>query len=71
MQKNDDDLEGLLNTIKWFRNDIVMQFRLYKWAKVENITLHINTEITELKYNKIYKYLKVNETNEMNIIEKK
>ena len=55
--KINDDLEGLLSTVKRFRDDIEMQFWLNKCAKVsfkkgsqvksKNISLIINTEITE------------------------
>ena len=34
MQKNEDDLEGLLSTVKRFYDDIEMQFGLDKCVKV-------------------------------------
>ena len=72
----DDDLKGLLSTIKRFIDDIGMQFSLEKCVKVavkkgspiksKNITLYINTEITGLEHNKIYKYEGINEANGIN-----
>ena len=53
-----------------------MQFGLEKWAKVtfkkgslvksKNISRDMNTDITELKYDKTYKYLGNNEANGIN-----
>ena len=58
-----------------------MQFDLDKCAEVtfkkgppvtsKSIFLHINTEIAELQLNKIYKYLRFNETNGINHTMKK
>ena len=56
-KKNDDHLESLLNTLKTFSDNTVMQFGREKPTKVsfkkgsnvksKNITVNINTEITE------------------------
>ena len=53
--KNNDDLEGLLSTVKIFNDNLAMQFGLEKRAKVtfkkgspvnsENITLDINRKL--------------------------
>ena len=55
--KNDDDLESLLSTVKRFNDDIGIHFDLDYYANItfkkallvksKNITLEINTEITE------------------------
>ena len=60
--KNDEDLEGLLSTVKRFRDNIGMQFGQDKCAKFiykkgslvksKSITLNKNMEITELEHNK-------------------
>ena len=69
--KHDDDLEGLLSTVKRLSDDIMMQFGLDNCTKVtfrkvliiksKNITLDINRKIIELEHNKpinIYKLMK-------------
>ena len=71
MQKNDDDLEGLLATVKRFSDDINMEFGLDKCAKATfkrgrltsttSITLNDNTKIKDLDQEGAYKYLGVNE----------
>ena len=73
--KNDDDLKGLLSTVKRFSDDIEMQFGQGKYVKVtfkkdsqeksKNITLDINTIITEGEHNKTYKYFGINEANDI------
>ena len=60
--KHDDDLEGLLSTVKRLSDDIMMQFGLDNCTKVtfrkvliiksKNITLDINRKIIELEHNK-------------------
>ena len=74
--KNDDNLEGLLSTLKRFSDNIRKQSGREKCAKVtfkkgslvksKNISLDINTDITGLEHNKIYEYLKINEVNGIN-----
>ena len=58
-KKNDDDWDGLLNTVKRFSDDAEMQFSLEKFAKVtfkkglqvksKNTPFDINMEITDLE----------------------
>ena len=69
--RNDEELEGLLKTVKSFSDDIGMQFGLDKCAKAtfkrgklvdsENIILEVDTVIKELDQEGTYKYLGVNE----------
>ena len=69
--KDDSDLEGLLQTVKRFSDDIGMQFGLSKCAKATfkrgklvsatNIHLDLNTTIRELEQNDTYKYLGIDE----------
>ena len=70
--KNDQQLEGLLTTVKQFSNDICMEFGLDKCAKATfirgklkrstPITLDIDTTIKQLDPEDSYKYLGVNES---------
>ena len=74
--KNDQDLEGLLNTVKEFSNDIDMEFGLDKCAKVSfvrgklqktsSINPDIDTAIRDLDPEETYKYLGVNEGDGIN-----
>ena len=74
--KNDQDLEGLLNTVKEFSNDIDMEFGLDKCAKASfvrgkfqktsSINLDIGTVIRDLDPEGTYKYLGVNEGDGIN-----
>jgi len=74
--KDDQDLEGLLTTVKQFSQDIGMEFGLDKCAKASfvkgnltkttAITLDIDTTIRELDLDETYKYLGVNEGNGIN-----
>ena len=69
--RNDNELTGLLDTVKKFSDDIGMQFGLDKCAKVtfikgkivktENITLDVSTTIRELEQEGTYKYLGIQE----------
>ena len=69
--KNDDQLKGLLETVKRFSDDIGMEFGLDKCAKVtfkrgkitstSHINLDIDTQIKELEQEGIYKYLGIDE----------
>jgi len=69
--RNDNELTGLLDTVKKFSDDIGMQFGLDKCAKVtfikgkivkaENITLDVSTTIKELEQERTYKYLGIQE----------
>ena len=69
--KNDQDLEGLLDTVKEFSNDIGMEFGLDKCAKASfvrgklqktsSINLDIDTAIRDLDPQETYRYLGVNE----------
>ena len=75
-EKNKDDLEGLLSTVKRFSDDIGMQFGLEKCSKYafkkgseinsKEMTLDINTENTALEHNKTYEYLGINEAKGIN-----
>ena len=68
--KNDQQLEGLLTTVKEFSNDICMEFGLDKCAKATfkrgklissaGIKLDVDTTIKELDSEESYKYLGVN-----------
>ena len=74
--KNDQDLEGLLNTVKEFSNGIGMEFGLNKCAKASfvreklqktsSINLDIDTAIRDLNPEENYKYLGVNEEDGIN-----
>ena len=74
--KNLEYLEGLLNTVKEFSNDIGMEFGLDKCAKksfvraklqkTSSINLDIDTAIRDLDPEETYKYLGVNEGNGIN-----
>jgi len=74
--KNDQDLEGLLCTIKEFSDDIGMDFGFDKCAKAtfvrgklykkSSITLNMGTVIRELDSGETYKYLGVNEDDGVN-----
>ena len=74
--KNDQDLEGLLNTVKEFSNDIGMEFGLDKCAKASfvrgklqktlSINLDIDTAIRDLDPEETCKYLGVNEGDGIN-----
>ena len=74
--KNDQDLEGLLNTVKEFSNDICMEFGLDKFAKASfvrgklqktsSINLDIDTAIRDLDQEETYNCLGVNEGDGIN-----
>ena len=74
--KNDQDLEGLSNTVKEFSNDIGMEFGLdkstkksfvrVKLQKTSSINLDIDTAIRDLDPEETYKYLGVNEGDGIN-----
>ena len=74
--KNDQDLEGLFNTVKEFSNDIGMEFGLDKCAKASfvrgklqktsSINLDVNTAIRDLDPEETYRYLGVNEGDGIN-----
>ena len=74
--KNDQDLEGLLNTVKKFSNDIGMEFGLGKCAKASfvreklqktsSVNMDIDTAIRDLVPEETYKYLGVNEGDGIN-----
>ena len=71
--KDDDNLEGLLQTVKSFSDDIGMKFGLEKCAKATfikgkltnttSIELENDTTIRELEQEEVYKYLGINESN--------
>ena len=73
--RNDNELTGLLDTMKKFSADIGMQFGLDKCAKVtfmkgkivktENITLDVSNTIRELEQEGAYKYLGIKEAEEV------
>ena len=73
--KNDQQLQGLLNIVKQFSDDIRMEFGLDKCAKAtffrgkllkaKNITLDTATVIKDLKLEESYKYLGVTEGDEI------
>ena len=70
---NDKQLEGLLNTVKIFSDDIEMQFELDmcakapfkkgKLTKITNVKLDDTCVIQELAQEGTYKYLGINEGN--------
>ena len=74
--KNDQDLEGMLTTVRQFSEDICMEFGLDKCAKAtfhrgrihktSSIALDIETTIKELDPEEAYKYLGVNEGDGIN-----
>ena len=74
--KSDQDLEGLLNTVKEFSHDIGIEFGLDKCAKASfvrgklqktsSINLDIDTAIRDLDREGTYKYLGVNEGDGIN-----
>ena len=69
--KNDQQLQGLLNIVKQFSDDIRKKFGLNKCAKAtffrgkllkaKNITLDTTTVITDLEPEESYKYMGVTE----------
>ena len=74
--KTDQQLEGLLSTVKSFSDDICMEFGLDKCAKAtfnkgrlrksSSISLDIDTTIKQLDPEQCYKYLGVNEGDGIN-----
>ena len=70
-EKNDQQLQGLLNITKQFSNDIQMEFGLDKYVKATffcenllmatNITLDTTTVVKDLEQEESYKYLGVTE----------
>ena len=70
---NDKQLEGLLNTVKIFSDDIEVQFELDmcakapfkkgKLTKITNVKLDDTCVIQELAQEGTYKYLGINEGN--------
>ena len=73
--KDDVDLEKLLDTVKTFSYEIGMEFCLDKCTKATfkcgkmvkstNVVLNDNTVIKELDQENTYKYLGVNESNDI------
>ena len=71
--KHDHELEGLLQTVKKFSDDIVMKFGLEKCAKAAflegrlekstSMELGNSTKLKILEQKEVYKYLGVNERN--------
>ena len=71
--KDDNDLEGLLQTVKKFNNDTGMSFGLDKCAKATfkrekltgttSVELDRNTVIKDLEQEEVCKYLGVDESN--------
>ena len=69
--KDDHELDGLLQTIKKFSDNIGMKFGIEKCAKAtflkrrleKSIELDNSTKIKELEQEEVYKYLGVNESN--------
>ena len=69
--RNDSELTGLLGTVKYFNDGILMQFGLDKCAKAtftkgkiaktEKIALDVSTTINELEYEGMHKYLGIQE----------
>ena len=69
--KNDNDLEGLLQIVKSYSDDICMEFGLDKCAKAtfkrgklvstSHVQLDDNTRIKDLEQGEVYKYLGINE----------
>ena len=69
--KNDQQLQGLLNIVKQFSDNIRMEFGLDKRAKAtffrvkvlktKNITLYAATVVNDLEPEESYKYLGVTE----------
>ena len=69
--KNERQLQGLLNIVKQFNDDIRMEFGLYKWAKAtffrgkllqaKKIILDTTAVIKDLESQESYKYLRVAE----------
>lgn len=69
--KDDNELKGLLNIVKYFSDDICMSFGLDKCAKVTFkkgrileaplIDLDFATKIRELEHDEAYKYLGISE----------
>ena len=70
--KDDDKLEGLLRIVKGFSYDIGMEFGLSKcakatfmrgkWENFDHVRLDEETMIKDLKQEKVYKYLGVDES---------
>ena len=71
--KDNNDLEGLLETVKKFSEEIGMPFGLDKFAKAtfkrgkltgtKSVDLDRNTVIKDLKQEEVYKYLGADESN--------
>ena len=71
--KDDNNLEGLLKTVKKFSDDIGMSFGLHKCTKATfkrakltrttSVVLDRNTVIKDLEQEEGYKYLGVDESN--------
>ena len=71
--KDDNDVEGLLQTVNKFSDDIVMSFGLDKCDKTTfnkgkltgatSVELDGNTVIKDLEQEKLYKYLGFDESN--------
>ena len=69
--KNDNDLEGLLQIVKSYSDDISMEFGLEKCAKAtfkrgklvstSHVKLDNDTKIKQLEQDEVYKYLGINE----------
>ena len=69
--KNDSDLEGLLQIVKSYSDDICMEFGLEKCAKAtfkrgklvstSHVQLDNDTKIKQLEQEEVYKYLGINE----------
>ena len=72
-KRNYDDIKGLINSVKRFSVNKRMQFGLHQCVKVifkkislvksKNITVNLNTEITEVEHNETYKYFGMKKAN--------
>jgi len=70
--KSEEELQKQIQTVKTFSDDIHMEFRLEKCAKIvfkrgklvhsQNLVIDINREIQELEQGKTYKYLGIEES---------
>ena len=70
--KSEEELQKQIQTVKTFSDDIHMEFGLEKCAKIafkrgklvhlQNLVIDINREIEELEQGKTYKYLRIEES---------
>ena len=80
-RKKDNELEGLLKTVKTFSDDIGMTFGLDKCTKstfirrkpkhTSSILLDMDTQIQELDQGETYKYLGIEECNGIQLVKMK